>query len=70
MSASAMKMTFCDFSGSLQFLFIYLLPIYFRFDPRVGSYEKSKMFFFFNSIWNYIINGDKIYFVSEINISG
>ena len=27
-------------------------------------------FFYLNSIWNYIINGDKIYFVSEIKISG
>jgi len=42
------------------------------FEPRVGRYEKSKMFFFIN-IWNYIIiqyNGDKIYVISEINISG
>jgi hypothetical protein len=38
---------------------------------RRGRYEKSKMFFFYYQyyIWNYIINGDKIYFVSEINIS-
>ena len=27
-------------------------------------------FFGFYYIWNYIINGDKIYFVSEINIFG
>jgi hypothetical protein len=27
-------------------------------------------FVFVYYIWNYIINGDEIYFVSEINISG
>ena len=38
------------------FFFIYLLPIYFRFDPRVGRYEKSKMLWFFWGFyykWNY-----------------
>jgi hypothetical protein len=41
---------------------------------KCQRYEKSKMlwvfFVFFYYIWNYIINGDKIYFVPEINISG
>jgi hypothetical protein len=28
-------------------LFIYLLPIYIRFDPRIGRYEKSEMLWVF-----------------------
>jgi hypothetical protein len=46
--------------------FVYFL-YNFVFDPRVGRYEKSKMFFVFfyqYYIWNYIIiqyHGDKIY---------
>jgi hypothetical protein len=31
---------------------------------------KCCVYFCFYYIWNYIINGDRIYFVSEINISG
>ena len=44
----------------------------FVFDPRVGRYEKSKMFVFYQYyIFNYIIiqyNGDTIYVISDINI--
>jgi hypothetical protein len=41
-------------------LFIYLLPIYFRFDPRVGSYEKSKMLCFFLFLLIYLYQAREV----------
>ena len=57
-------------------VFNFCLFIYFRstfvLTHVLGAMKNLKccVFFFYYSIWNYIINGDKIYFVSEINISG
>ena len=53
------------------------LFIYFRYTfvltHVLGDMKNLKccwFFFYQYYIWNYMINGDKIYFVSEINISG
>jgi hypothetical protein len=52
------------------------LFIYFQYNcvltNVLGDKEilKYVLFFFQYYIWNYIINGDNIYFVSDINISG
>jgi hypothetical protein len=54
----------------------FCLFIYFRstfvLTHVLGDMKNLKCYVFlcFYYIWNYIINGDKIYFVSEINISG
>ena len=54
----------------------FCLFIYFRstfvLTHVLGDMKNLKccVFFCFYYIWNYIINGDKIHFVSEISISG